>query len=89
MANTSNLLLLKYLTPFLLNGISLLIMYLYGNHTETNQYAAAVNVLILILALLIVNIIFLFVFIASKSYIVAAIHLAVACGIIIFLINLK
>ena len=63
MANTSNLLLLRYLTPFLLNGISLLAMYLYGNHTKTNQYAAAVYLIIFMLAVLIVNIIFLFVFI--------------------------
>ena len=88
MAN-NNLPLLKYLTPFLLNGVSLLIMYLYGNHTKTNQYAAAVNIIILILAVFVLNIIFLFVFLKSKEYLVSVIHLAAACGIIIFLINLK
>ena len=75
MANTNNLPLLKYLTPFLLNGISLLIMHLYGNYTKTNQYAAAVSIILLILAVLIANIIFLFIFLRSKDYMVAAIHL--------------
>lgn len=89
MANTNNLLRLKYLVPFLLNGLLLLIVNLVGNQTNGSPYGLAVYVLIILFAGLIANLILLFAFIFNKDYKTAALYFLASAAIIIFFFLLQ
>ena len=86
--NINNMLTLKYLTPFLLNGLLILIVNLVGRQNSTSSYGLAVYILIIILIGLAINVILFFVFTLNKEYKIAAIHFVAISTIIIFLARL-
>jgi lipopolysaccharide export LptBFGC system permease protein LptF len=88
MAENNNVILLKQLTPFLLNGLLAFIIYLLSTQQNSNPYGLAVYMLAVIVAGLVINSVFFFLFILNKDYKTAAIHALVIAAIIIFLIRL-
>ena len=88
MADTNNMIQLKYLTPFIVNGLAVFIIYMLSTQQNSSQYGLAVYMLAIILAGLIINTVLFFIFILNKDYKTAAIHALVIAGISIFLIRL-
>jgi hypothetical protein len=79
---------LKYLTPFLLNGLLILIVNLFGKQNSASSYGLAVYILLTILIGLVINVVSFFVFILNKEYKIAAIHFVAISTIVIFLARL-
>ncbi|MDB5269396.1 MAG: hypothetical protein JWP58_2436 [Hymenobacter sp.] len=88
MADTNDVIQLKYLTPFLINGLASFIIYILSTQQNSSQYGLAVYMLAIILAGLIINTVFFFIFILNKDYKTASIHTLAIAGITIFLIRL-